>query len=322
MAARDTKDALLEAGLILASELSLPMVLQRIVDLAAQVTDARYGALGVIGDHDELVDFITTGISAKQRRAIGALPRGRGLLGLLIREPRIVRIADIGRDPKSVGFPAHHPPMRSFLGAPVQAMGKIYGNIYLADKRTAREFSLEDERSVQVLATQAGAAIANASLYQETHRREQWLEALREITSDILEGTDTDSLLTSVAEHARELAGANAATILTTTSSPGRLVVAAAVGAYAPQVRGQSVPAAKSISGTVMETGKPLHTDESPFNTRLPTQDAKGVTFVRPELVGEVRYSERTSDGRLRQPSWRGLRPDKDPSEVKWELFH
>src|SRR6202158_2873834 len=263
MPARDPKDALLEAGLTLASELSLPVVLQRIVDLAVEVTDARYGALGVVGEGDELVDFITTGISAKQRRAIGALPRGRGLLGLLIREPRIVRIADIGRDPKPAGVAAHPPPMRSFLGAPVQAMGKIYGNIYRADKRTAREFSLEDERSVQVLATQAGAAIANASLYQENHRREQWLEALREITSDILEGTDTDSLLTSVAEHARELAGANAATILTTTSSPGRLVVAAAVGAYAPQVRGQSVPAAKSISGTVMETGKPLHTDDA-----------------------------------------------------------
>src|SRR6202521_2386038 len=99
---RDRKDMLLEAGLTLASELSLPMVLQRIVDLAAQVTDARYGALGVIGDHDELVDFITTGISAKQRRAIGALPRGRGLLGLLIREPRIVRIADIRSHPESV----------------------------------------------------------------------------------------------------------------------------------------------------------------------------------------------------------------------------
>src|SRR6202158_2626895 len=139
MPARDTKDALLEAGLTLASELSLPMVLQRIVDIAAQVTDARYGALGVIGEDNELVDFITTGISAKQRKAIGALPRGRGILGLLIREPRIVRIADIGRDTKSVGFAAHHPPMRSFLGAPVQAMGKIYGNIYLADQRTARE---------------------------------------------------------------------------------------------------------------------------------------------------------------------------------------
>jgi signal transduction histidine kinase len=263
MPARDTKDALLEAGLTLASELSLPVVLQRIVDLAAQVTDARYGALGVIGENDELVDFITTGISAKQRRAIGALPRGRGLLGLLIHEPRIVRIADIRRHPRSVGFPANHPPMRSFLGAPVQAMGKIYGNIYLAEKRGAGEFSLEDERSVQVLATQAGVAIANASLYQETQRREQWLQALRAITSDILEGTDTDSLLTSIAEHARELAGANAATILTTTSTPGRLVVTAAVGAYAVQVKGQSVPAAKSISGTVMETGKALHTEDA-----------------------------------------------------------
>jgi two-component system, NarL family, sensor histidine kinase DevS len=263
MPARDTKDALLEAGLTLASELSLPIVLQRIVDIAAQVTDARYGALGVIGEGNVLVDFITTGISAKQRRAIGSLPRGRGLLGLLIREPRIVRIADIGRHPKSVGFPANHPPMGSFLGAPVQAMGKIYGNIYLAEKRGAREFSLDDERSVQVLATQAGVAIANASLYQETQRREKWLQALREITGDILEGTDAASLLTSVAEHARELASADAAAILTTTSSPGRLVVTAAVGAYAAQVLGQSLPAAKSISGSVMETGKPLHTDDA-----------------------------------------------------------
>ncbi len=263
MPARDTKDALLEAGLTLASELSLPMVLQRIVDLAAQVTDARYAALGVIGEDVELVDFITTGISAKQRRAVGALPRGRGLLGLLIHEPHVVRIADIGRHPASVGFPANHPPMRSFLGAPVQAMGKIYGNIYLADKRGVDEFSLEDERSVQVLATQAGVAVANASLYQETHQREQWLEALRQITGDILQGTDSESLLTSIAEHARALAGADAATILTTTSTPGRLVVTAAVGAYAPQVQGQTVPAAKSISGSVMESGKPLHTDDA-----------------------------------------------------------
>src|ERR1700694_1258427 len=99
---QDRKDVLLEVGLTLPSELSLPMVLQRIVDLAAEVTDARYGALGVIGDGGQLVDFITTGISAKQRKAIGALPRGRGILGLLIREPRIVRIKEIGRHPRSV----------------------------------------------------------------------------------------------------------------------------------------------------------------------------------------------------------------------------
>jgi signal transduction histidine kinase len=265
---RDPRDALLEAGLTLASELSLPIVLQRIVDIAAQVTDARYGALGVIGAGDELVDFITTGISGKQRRAIGALPRGRGILGLLIREPRIVRLKTIGSHPQSVGFPPNHPPIHSFLGAPVQALGKIYGNIYLGDKRGAPEFSVDDERSLQVLATQAGVAIANASLYQETLQRERWLEAQHEITSDILEGADADSLLTSIAEHARELAGAAAATILTTTSDPGRLVVAAAVGEYAHQVQGQSVPGASSISGAVMETGEPLHTDDARTHSR------------------------------------------------------
>src|SRR5450756_886142 len=120
--APDRKDVLLEAGLALASELSLPIVLQRIVDLAAQVTDARYGALGVIGEGGELVEFITTGISARQRRAIGPLPRGRGILGLLIKQPRAIRITDIASHPEAVGFPANHPPMKSFLGAPVQAM--------------------------------------------------------------------------------------------------------------------------------------------------------------------------------------------------------
>jgi signal transduction histidine kinase len=265
---RDRKDALLEAGLALASELSLPMVLQRIVDLAAEVTDARYGALGVIGGGDELVDFITTGISVRQRRAIGALPHGRGLLGSLIREPRIVRVPQIQRHPDSVGFPPNHPPMTSFLGAPVQAIGRIYGNIYLADKRSAPEFNEDDESSLLILATQAGVAIANASLYQESLRRERWLAALREISRLILEGADASSVLNSIAEHARELAGADAASILTTTSSPGSLEVAAAVGAYAPRLRKQSVPTTKSISGEVIETGRVLHTDDASTHAR------------------------------------------------------
>ena len=141
----DRKDVLLEAGLTLASELSLPMVLQRIVDLAAQVADARYGAIGVIGDGGELVEFVTTGLSARQHRAIGPLPQGHGILGLLISQPRPIRIANIAAHASSVGFPSHHPPMVSFLGAPVQAMGKLYGNIYLTEKRSAPEFSEEDE---------------------------------------------------------------------------------------------------------------------------------------------------------------------------------
>lgn len=260
---QDRKDVLLEAGLTLASELSLPIVLQRIVDLAAQVTDARYGALGVIGEGGELVEFITTGLSAKQRRAIGLLPRGRGILGLLIEKPRPIRITNIADHAKSVGFPPHHPPMHSFLGAPVQAMGKVFGNIYLAEKRSARTFSKEDEESVVILATQAGVAIANATLYEDSRRRERWLVALRDITSEILAETDADSLLTRIADHARDLAGADSATILTTSLTPGRLVVAAAVGAHAVQVRGQEVPASKSISGEVMESGAPFVTEDA-----------------------------------------------------------
>jgi len=254
---------LLEAGLTLASELSLPIVLQRIVDLAAQVTDARYGALGVIGEGGEVVEFITTGISARQRHAIGSPPRGRGILGLLIQQPKPIRITNIAEHSMSVGFPANHPPMRSFLGAPVQAMGKVFGNIYLAEKRSASKFSQEDEDSVVILATQAGAAIANATLYAETRQRERWLDALQDITSEILAGSDADSLLAGIAEHARELAGADSATILTTSSKPGQLVVAAAVGAHASQVRGQSVPALSSISGAVMESGRPLFTPDA-----------------------------------------------------------
>lgn len=261
--APDRKDVLLEAGLALASELSLPIVLQRIVDLAAQVTDARYGALGVIGEGGELVEFITTGISARQRRAIGPLPRGRGILGVLIQQPKPIRISNIAEHPKSVGFPASHPAMRSFLGAPVKAMGKVFGNIYLADKRSASKFSQEDEDSVVILATQAGAAIANATLYAETRRRERWLDALRDTTSEILAGSDEDSLLAGIAEHARELAGADSATILTSSAIPGQLVVAAAVGAQATQVRGQSVPASSSISRGVMESGTPLVTADA-----------------------------------------------------------
>lgn len=260
---QDRKDVLLEAGLTLASELSLPMVLQRIIDLAAQVTDARYGALGVIGEGGELDQFITTGLSAKQRRAIGALPRGRGILGLLINEPRPIRIRNIADHPKSVGFPAHHPPMHSFLGAPIKAMGKVFGNVYLAEKRNAPTFSKEDEESIVILATQAGVAIANATLYAETRQRERWLGALRDITSEILAGSDAESQLAGIAEHARDLAGADAATILTTSSTPGQLVVAAAVGAQAARVRGRSVPAEKSISGEVMKSGQPLVTENA-----------------------------------------------------------
>jgi signal transduction histidine kinase len=249
---------LLEAGLALASELSLPIVLQRIVDLATQVTDARFGALGVIGEDGQLTEFFTTGVSARQRKEIGALPRGKGLLGYLIANPQPVRVSNIADHPASVGFPTHHPKMTSFLGAPVVAMGKVFGNIYLTEKRNSNEFNAEDETALVVLATQAGVAIANASLYEEMRLRERWLDALRAITSEILGGANADSLLDRIAESARELANADIATIVTTTQAPGQLIVAAAAGEPAPRLSGQSVPAGRSISGEVMRSGQPL----------------------------------------------------------------
>ena len=129
-------------GWRLAAELSLPALLQRIVDLAVDLTDARYGALGVLSpDGSDLSDFITSGLSAEQRAAIGELPHGLGILGVLIREPAVLRIRDIADDARATGFPPNHPSMHSFLGAPIRAHGRVFGNIYLTDKRGAREFT-------------------------------------------------------------------------------------------------------------------------------------------------------------------------------------
>jgi signal transduction histidine kinase len=167
---RDRMALLVEAGMMLASELSLDSVLQRMVELAAKVTGARYAGLGVLGPGEGIREFVTVGVTAEQRQHIGELPVGRGVLGLLITEARTIRIPDIGRDPASVGFPPNHPEMHSFLGAPVKAGGRVFGNIYLTEKQGASEFTLEDERSIEVLAAQAGVAIENATARRELER--------------------------------------------------------------------------------------------------------------------------------------------------------
>ena len=166
----DRRDKLIRSGLELASELELEVVLQRIVELAVQLTDATYGALGVLQADGSISEFITTGVTPEQRAAIGDPPTGRGILGLLIREPHPRRISRISAHPGSSGFPPNHPSMTSFLGAPVTARGKVFGNVYLTDKRGAVEFDQADEEALVVLATQAGVAIENARLYQDVER--------------------------------------------------------------------------------------------------------------------------------------------------------
>jgi two-component system, NarL family, sensor histidine kinase DevS len=248
-------ERLLETGLTLAGELSLPAALQRIVELAAELTGAGYGALGVLGRDGVISEFITTGISDRERAAIGHIPVGRGILGVLIDDARPLRLHDIAEDPRSVGFPPNHPPMRTFLGAPVVARGRVYGNLYLTEKQGGQDFDADDERALTLLATQAGVAIENAYLYEETQDRARRLEAVRAITTAILAGTDSAEILALVVGHARELVGADLAT-LAVPAGTDRLVVEAADGLLADQLLGRVFPAEGSVTGEVLRTGK------------------------------------------------------------------
>ena len=191
---RDRHRMLIEAGLALASELDLDAVLQRIVDLAIEITGARYGALGVLGEDGRISRFLTAGITAEEREAMGDPPTGHGILGLLSADAQPLRIEDLAKDPRSSGFPPHHPPMHSFLGVPVKALGRVFGNIYLTEKRGTEAFDEEDEATLMVLATQAGVAIENARLYAEmTHaqqelRRLEVLEERERIAKELHDG--------------------------------------------------------------------------------------------------------------------------------------
>ena len=254
---KDRRDQLLELGLALAADLSLPTVLQRIIELAVELTGARYGALGVLGTDGRIRQFITVGISEEERRAIGPLPVGEGILGALIHDAKPLRLRRIVDDRRSIGFPANHPPMSSFLGAPVVARGKVFGNIYLTEKQGATEFDADDEAALVVLAAQAGVAIENINLYDEGRRRERWLEAVRAIGNAILAGQELEVVLKAVAHDARELARAATSTIVVPSlegDGDSELKVAIADGAHANELAGLRVPMAGSMSGDVMRT--------------------------------------------------------------------
>jgi signal transduction histidine kinase len=214
MAGRERLSPLLRAVVGIGSELDLRSTLSQIVISACQVADARYGALGIIGPDRTLIEFVTDGITVAERHDIGDLPTGRGVLGLLIDEPRPVRLDDIGAHPRSFGFPPGHPVMRSFLGVPVRIRDQVYGNLYLTEKRDAEQFSDDDEEIVVALAAAAGIAIDNARLYAAAGRRQRWLEATAEITNTLVGQVDRADVLRLVADYAREVASAALVAIL------------------------------------------------------------------------------------------------------------
>ena len=206
---RDRLNGLLEAVMSVGRELDLPQVLRGIVEAAVVLVDAEYGALGVIGEDQKLSEFLPIGIDDDLRERIGDLPSGHGILGELIRNPEPLRLAELSEHPASYGFPAHHPPMHSFLGVPIRVRDEVFGNLYLTEKRGGIDFDAEDEAVVTTLAVAAGIAIENARLYEEGRLRQRWLAASSALTSALLSGTEESEVLDGMLEQAVDIAGAD-----------------------------------------------------------------------------------------------------------------
>ncbi|WP_083127093.1 GAF domain-containing sensor histidine kinase [Mycolicibacterium tusciae] len=205
---RDRLDGLVEAMLVVTSGLELDETLKTIVHTAIELVDAGYGALGVRGHDHELVEFIYEGIDEEMREKIGHLPEGRGVLGVLIDDPKPIRLDNISHHVASVGFPPNHPPMKTFLGVPVRIRDEVFGNLYLTEKAGGQRFSEDDEVLVQALAAAAGIAIDNARLYEQSRTRQSWIEATRDIGTELLAGTDPATVFRLVADQSRHLSGA------------------------------------------------------------------------------------------------------------------
>jgi signal transduction histidine kinase len=244
--------ALVRTGVAITSELSLDALLQRLVEAASELTGARYAALGVIDrSGSELERFLTTGIDTETHAAIGELPRGRGILGVLIREHAPLRLHNLGDDPRSVGFPPNHPPMGTFLGVPIHLRGVAYGNLYLTEKAGGEDFTDEDQELVELLASQAAVAIENARLYEAATGWSKQLESLNEVGNALATETDLDRLLDLVARRLRELLDARLVTVLL-PSGDDQLRFAAVAGDRG-ELTGATMTRSTSKSGRVLE---------------------------------------------------------------------
>ena len=249
---------LLRANALVAGELSLPVVLRQIVAAARDLLGARYAALGVLGRDGELEQFVHAGMDDELVARVGDLPRGRGILGLLISEPVPIRLADLSAHPTSAGFPPGHPPMTAFLGVPVRIGEEIFGNLYLTEHSRDREFTADDEELAIALAAAAGAAIANARRFAESEQRRRWLDASAELTQRLLSaevaGAGPPHAL--ITEYAAAAAEADFAT-LTVPHGPDQIIVAGVTGEFTAGMMNRVAPLADSPAGQAIRTGKP-----------------------------------------------------------------
>jgi signal transduction histidine kinase len=282
---------LIEAGIAVSSELTLDGVLQRIVETAAELTSARYAALGVIDRTGTALErFLTTGIDPETHTRIGDLPRGRGILGVLIHESHPLRLHDLTADPRSVGFPPHHPLMRTFLGVPILLRGVAYGNLYLAEKEDGGDFTAEDEEVVTLLAAQAAVAVENARLYESATRWLAQLESLTEVGNALAGETELGPLLELIATRLRDLIDAELV-LITLPVGEGDLRIEAAVGAEAQGLPGTVLARAASKSGRVLDRRRSERVDSTLDDTEIDQEVARKIgmrsgLFV-PMLAGD-----------------------------------
>jgi signal transduction histidine kinase len=280
---------LLQVGRTLVGELDPEAVLDRILDEAREITGARYAALGVLDEHrSQLERFLTKGIDSATHRSIGDLPRGRGVLGVLIEDPHPLRLGDVGEHPQSYGFPAGHPPMHTLLGVPILIRGKAWGNLYLTEKDGGGEFTAEDEDAALLLGQLAGTAIENARLHEHSERRRheaeravRSLEAARDIADAVGGIPNLERVLELIVKRGRALVGAR--TVLIMLRDGSDLEVAASAG-HVSGARGRRVPLAGSTAGQVLERGRPERIADVRSQLRVAVEEL-GVTEARTALL-------------------------------------
>ncbi|MEU3598540.1 GAF domain-containing protein [Streptomyces sp. NPDC006798] len=272
-AARGTRDrvhSLLEAVLSVGRELDLEQALRGIVEAAAALVDAEYAALGVIGpDGERLSAFHTVGIDEEAIARIGSYPQGHGILGELIRHPEPLRLAKLSDHQASYGFPAHHPPMNSFLGVPIRVRGHVFGNLYLTEKRGGQQFDEDDQSVLATLAVAAGVAIDNARLYEESRLRERWLQVSAEITHSLMSGADQGDVLRLIAERAREITIAALGVVAMPVTGTETLVVELAIGREAEVLRGMVLPVHGTLVGQAFDQRKPVSSADVSRDSRV-----------------------------------------------------
>jgi signal transduction histidine kinase len=284
---------LLDVGRVLTRELDQRIVLDRVLEAAREITGARYAALGILNEkHSGLEQFLTSGVDEDTHRAIGDLPRGRGVLGVLIEDPKPLRLRDVGEHPSSYGFPSWHPPMHSFLGVPVVIRGEVWGNLYLTEK-TDGEFTESDEQAAVILADWAAIAIHNARLYETSERRRQeaetafrGLEATRDVAVAIGGDTGLEHALELIVKRGRALVNARSVVIMLREGE--ELVVHASAGHVTP-TRGVRLSIAESTSGQVLERGLPERISDVGSRLRIDPQ-AFGVSDPRTVLMVPMLY--------------------------------